>query len=59
MAGAKMGGGPGKAGIYDPRGKAKEKAGAGGYWPSVQADLTKKERERLKGKNYSTKKIGR
>ena len=58
MAGAKMGGGGG-AGIYDPREKAVAKAGKGGYWPSVQADLTKKEKERLKAKNPGTKKIGR
>jgi hypothetical protein len=59
MAGAKMGGGPGNAGIYDPRGKAKEKAGKGGYWPAVQADLTKQETERQKGKTSGKKKIGR
>jgi len=56
MAGATMGG-PGY--IYDPREKAKEKKGKKGYWKSVQADLTKQEAARKKGKSGNSKKVGR
>ena len=59
MAGARMGTGSGQAGIYDPRQKAKAKTGNKGYWPSVQADLTKQERAHKKGKSLKTKKVGR
>lgn len=59
MAGAQMGKGPGQGGIYDPRQKAKSKAGKSGYWPSVQADLNKQANARKKGKNSKTKKVGR
>ena len=60
MAGATMGGaGRGGGTIYDPRQKAKEKKGKTGYWPSVQADLTKQEAAKKKGKSGSSKKVGR
>jgi len=60
MSGATMGGaGRGGGTIYDPRQKAKEKKGKGGYWPSVQADLTKQEAAKKKGKTVNTKKVGR
>lgn len=60
MAGATMGGaGRGGGTIYDPREKAKEKKGKNGYWPSVQADLTKQEAAKKKGKSGSSKKVGR
>ena len=59
MAGAQMGKGSGKAGIYDPRQKGEAKIGKKGYWPSVQADLNKQERARQKGKSLKTKKVGR
>ena len=59
MAGAQMGKGPGQAGVYDPRQKAKAKKGKMGYWPSVQADLNKQERARQKGKSVKIKKVGR
>ena len=59
-AGGTMGGaGRGGGTIYDPREKAKEKHGKGGYWHSVQADLTKQEAAKNKGKTISTKKVGR
>jgi hypothetical protein len=59
MAGAQMGTGPGKAGIYDPRQKGKAKTGKKGYWPQVQGDLNKQASARKKGKTLKTKKVGR
>ena len=58
-AGAQMGKGPGKAGIYDPREKGKSKVAKSGYWPAVQADLTKQSAKISKAKSSGNKKIGR